>query len=87
MNDTQESLRDRQVTLERALRALRGIRARYDLEGEVSLHAGIHRLHLVLDRADVAWITATIDALERATGAVPSEFAAPTVGAGPEAYR
>jgi len=53
-----------QVTLEQALRTLRGIRRRYEIER--TAHPEVRsNVHLTLGDSDMLWITATIEALEK----------------------
>lgn len=56
--------------LQRALHALRGIRQRYETRRDVgSNHERSFILQLALDKADMLWIAATIDALEKTVAA------------------
>jgi hypothetical protein len=72
-----------QVSLQRALRTLSAIRQRYELGRNAHPDARFYSVHVVVDHGDVAWITATIEALEK-TIAVVIEPAAPAAQARPE---
>ena len=60
-NDPQES----RVTLQLALRTLRGFRQRYEMERTAHPEARLYSVHVALDDSDMVWITATIEALEK----------------------
>ena len=64
MNDRSPS--ESHVNLQHALRTLNAVRERY----EVGLHdypdARFYRVHVVVERGDLDWLAATIDALEKA---------------------
>ena len=62
---TPEMPSDSQMSLQRALRTLTGIRQRYEVGRHVDADAHFYRVHVVVDPSDMAWITATIEALER----------------------
>lgn len=53
------------LILQLALRTLRGIRHRYEMERAARSHCRIYSVHVALDESDMVWITATIEALER----------------------
>jgi hypothetical protein len=61
-----------QVTLQQALRTLRGIRRRYELERTAHPDARSN-VHVALGDADMVWITATIEALEKPIAAGATE--------------
>ena len=61
-----------QVTLEQALRTLRGIRRRYEIERTAHPEARSN-VHLTLGDSDMLWITATIEALEKPIAAGATE--------------
>jgi len=71
MNGTQTS--ESQVSLERALRTLSGIRERYQLGRYAHPDLPFFRVQVAVDGGDVAWITATIQTLEKVIAAVASE--------------
>jgi len=73
LNDRSPS--DSQVSLHRALRTLAAIRQRYKDGRDAHAGARWYRVHVVLNSGDVAWINATIEALEKAIAVAPSEFA------------
>ena len=52
------------VTLQLALRTLRGIRARYEMERATHPYTRLYSVHVALDDSDMQWIAATIEALE-----------------------
>jgi hypothetical protein len=54
-----------QVTLQLALRALRGIRQRYETGRVARPDARRYSQHVVVNYSDMAWITAAIEALEK----------------------
>jgi hypothetical protein len=62
-----------QVSLQRALRTLSSIRHRYRVGRHAHPEGRSYRVHIVVDDGDVAWIAATIEALERAIAATPPE--------------
>lgn len=66
---------ERVVSLERALRTLRAIRQRYEVGCRANRDARFYGVQVVVDRSDVAWITATIEALERAVPSAPTQSA------------
>jgi hypothetical protein len=71
MNGTITS--ESQVSLQRALRTLNGIRERYQLGRFAHPDLPFFRVQVVVDGGDVAWITATIQTLEKVIAAVASE--------------
>ena len=71
MNGTITS--ESQVSLQRALRTLNGIRERYQLGRYAHPDLPFFRVQVVVDGGDVAWITATIQTLEKVIAAVASE--------------
>jgi len=82
LND--RNLIESQVSLRRALRTLSAIRQRYELGRNAHPDARFYSVQLVVDHGDVAWITATIEALEKTIAAVATEHAAPAAQARPE---
>jgi hypothetical protein len=70
MNATPVS--ESQKSLQRALRTLNGIRQRYELGRCAHPDVSLFRVQVVVDRGDLAWINAAIDALEKAIAAVPN---------------
>ena len=66
---------DSLVTLQQALRTLRGIRHRYEMER--TAHPDVHHynVQVALSDSDMIWITATIEALEKPTAAGATETA------------
>jgi hypothetical protein len=81
MNGTPTS--ESQVSLQRALRTLSGIRERYELGRYAHPDLPFFRVQVAVDGGDVAWITATIETLEKVIAAVGSE----TVSAEAQARR
>jgi hypothetical protein len=73
-----------QVSLRRALRTLSAIRQRYEVGRIAHPDARFYSVHVVVDHGDVAWITATIEALEKTFATVATDPAAPVVQARPE---
>jgi len=61
-----------QATLQHALRTLRGIRRRYEIERTAHPDA-LCNLHVALGDSDMNWIDATIEALERPIAAGATE--------------
>jgi hypothetical protein len=74
-----------QVSLRRALRTLSGIRERFEVGRHAHPDAHFYSVHVVVDRGDVAWINATIGALEKAIAASVTEAAAPAAQPPPKA--
>ena len=60
---------DGRVTLQQALRTLRGIRQRYETERTAHPDASSHNVHISLGDSDMFWIAATIEALEKPSAA------------------
>lgn len=83
MNGTLTS--DRQVSLQRALRTLSGIRERYKLGRYAHPDLPFFRVQVVVDGGDVAWITATIETLEKVIAAVATDAVGPAAQAGRDA--
>ena len=54
------------VNLQHALRTLNAVRERYEIGRHDYPDARFYRVHVVVERGDLAWLAATIDALERA---------------------
>jgi hypothetical protein len=73
-----------QVSLQRAMRTLSAIRQRYEVGRNSHPEARFYSVHVVVDHGDVAWITATIEALEKTIAAVATEPAAFVAQARPE---
>ncbi len=61
------------ASLERALRTLKAIRQRYEVGCSAHRDARFYGVQVVVDRSDVAWISATIEALERAVPVAGTE--------------
>ena len=53
-----------QVTLQQALRTLRGIRQRYEMERTAHPYMRSYNVQVALGDSDMIWIAATIEALE-----------------------
>ena len=81
-NETKPS--ESQVSLQRALRTLRGVRQRYETGSNAHPDARSYSVHVVVDYGDVAWITAAIEAVEKAIAASAAETAGPAAEARPE---
>ena len=68
-----------EANLQRALRTLSGIRRRYETGRHADPETHFYRVHVVVDPSDLAWIAATIEALERViAGAITERGGAPT---------
>jgi hypothetical protein len=72
------------VSLERALRTLRGVRQRYETGRNAHPDARSYSVHVVVDYGDVAWITTAIEAVEKAIAVDAAESAGPAAEARPE---
>jgi hypothetical protein len=81
-NETKPS--ESYVSLERALRTLRGVRQRYETGRNAHPDARSYSVHVVVDYGDVAWITAAIEAVEKAIAVGAAEAAGPAAEARPE---
>ena len=79
MTTTTDSLRNNppesQGTLQQALRTLRGIRHRYEMERTAHPDAHHYNVQVALSDSDMIWITATIEALEKPSAAGAAEAA------------
>jgi hypothetical protein len=62
--------RNPRESLQRALDTLSSIRQRYEVGRQNYPDARFYRVHFVVDRGDVAWLNATIEALENTIAAV-----------------
>jgi len=60
---------ENRMTLQLALRTLRGIRQRYNMERAAHPDTRPCRLHVVLEDSDMDWIAAAIEALEKPVAA------------------
>lgn len=77
---------ENQMSLQRACKTLRGIRERYQTERSAHPGARFYSMHVVVDAGDMAWITATIESVEKvlagdrggATGGYSSQTKAAT---------
>jgi hypothetical protein len=63
---TARNLSESQMRLQQALRTLRGIRERHEIARAGYLQPRVLTVHVALDDADMRWIAAVIDALEKA---------------------
>jgi hypothetical protein len=54
------------LNLQHALRTLNAVRERYEIGRHDYPDARSYRVHVVVERGDLAWLAATIDALEKA---------------------
>ena len=72
-----------QLSLQRALRTLRAVRQRYETGRNALPDARSYRVDMVVDHGDVAWITAAIEALEKASTAGTGEPAGPAAQGSP----
>ena len=63
---TEKNLSESQVRLQQALRTLRGIRRRHEIARARYLQPRFLTVHVALNDADMRWIAAVIDALEKA---------------------
>jgi hypothetical protein len=73
-----------QVTLQQALRTLRGIRQRYEMERTAHPDTRSYGMHVALSDSDMVWIVATIEALDKPSAAGATEAAGPASQARPE---
>ena len=69
------NLSDGRVPLQHALRTLRGIRQRYEIERTARPDSPSYSVHVALGDSDMCWIAATIEALERPIVAGATEAA------------
>jgi hypothetical protein len=74
-----------QGTLQQALRTLRGIRQRYEMERTAHPDVRSYGMHVALGDSDMFWIAATIEALEKPIATGATEDAGPAARARPEA--
>jgi hypothetical protein len=81
-NETKPS--ESQVSLQRALRTLRAIRQRYETGRNAHADARFYRSNIAIDHGDIAWVTAAIEAVEKAIAAGAAETAGPAAEARPE---
>jgi hypothetical protein len=65
MTTLRNDLSDSQVSIQRALLTLRGIRQRYEMERTAHPHMRSYNLQVALGDSDMNWIDAAIEALER----------------------
>ena len=68
-----------QASLQRALRTLRAIRLRYEIDRMQNSDASSRSVHVALGHADMCWITAAIGALEQAIDAGARAAATATI--------
>ena len=73
-----------QLSLQRALRTLRAVRQRYETGRNAHPNARSFSVNVVVDHGDVAWITASIEAVEKAIAAGTAEPAGPMAEARPK---
>jgi hypothetical protein len=67
-----------QAGLQRAVRTLRAIRQRYQIDCMRNSHAGSRSVQVALGDADMCWIGAAIEALEEALAAAAARAAVVT---------
>jgi hypothetical protein len=79
----QTKLSESQVSLQRALSTLRGVRQRYETGHTAHPDARYYSVHVVVDPGDIAWISAAIEAAEKAIAAGAAEATGPAVEARP----
>ena len=72
------------MSLQRALSTLRAVRQRYETGRNAYPDARSYSVHVAVDHGDVAWITAAIEAVERAIAATAAEAAGRATEARPE---
>jgi hypothetical protein len=63
-----------QLRLQRAALILRAIRQRYEAGRNAHPYARCYSVQVVMDHGDMAWISATIDALEKTIAAGATEL-------------
>jgi len=68
-----------QASLQQALRTLRAIRLRYEIDRMQNSDASSRSVHVALGHADMCWITAAIGALEQAIDAGARAAATATI--------
>ncbi len=74
------------MSLQQAVRTLRAIRQRYEIGRTVdSDYVRAYRVWVALGYADMFWITAAIEALEKAVADIATEPVETAVQAGPKA--
>jgi hypothetical protein len=74
-NETKPS--ESQVSLQRALRTLRAVRQRSETGRNAHPDTRYYSVHVVVDPGDIAWISAAIEAVEKAIAAGAAEAAGP----------
>jgi len=71
-----------QVSLQLALRTLRGIRQRYEIDRARNSDARFLTMHVAVGYADLCWINAAIEVLEESITGCATD----TAGAAPQAH-
>jgi hypothetical protein len=72
------------VSLQLAVRTLRGIRQRYEIERARNSDARSLTMHVAVACADICWINAAIEALEESIAGSTTDAAGAAVQAHPE---
>ena len=73
-----------QVSLELAVRTLRGIRQRYEIDRARNTDARFLTMHVALGYADMCWINAAIEVLEKSIASSATDAAGAAAQARPE---
>ena len=73
-----------QVSLQLALRTLRGIRQRYEIERARNSDARYLTMHVAVGCADICWINAAIEVLEESIAGSATDAAGAAAQAHPE---
>jgi hypothetical protein len=73
-----------QVSLQRVLRTLRAVRQRYETGRNAHPDTRSYSVHVVVDPGDIAWISAAIEAVEKAIAAGGAAAAGPAAEARPQ---
>ena len=84
MSGTDGNVTESQKSLEQALRTLRAIRQRYALECNAHPGARSFSMQVALGSADMFWITAAIDTLEKVIARRATETTGVTAPAPPK---
>ena len=73
-----------QVSLQLALRTLRGIRQRYEVDRARNSDARFFTMHVAVGYADICWINAAIEVLEESIAGSATDAAGAAAQARPE---
>jgi hypothetical protein len=72
------------VSLQLALRTLRGIRQRFEIDRARNSDARVITMHVAVGSADICWINAAIEVLEESIAASATDAAGAATQAHPE---